>query len=133
MAKTMMDGLIQLSQDAVIKLEGEPVSTIDYVNVLKYVNIKTITMDCFSHPSKFRPQLVISRCWTVFFLLIEIILTFLYSSFMDEIQDKIDGIEGDSDTVKELYELIDQYQVPVNPEDLAVYQVIIALILLFPS
>ena len=34
-AKTMMDGLIQISQDAVIKLEGEPALTIDYVNVLK--------------------------------------------------------------------------------------------------
>ena len=36
-AKVMMDRLIQISQDAVIKLEGDPVSTIDYVNVLKYV------------------------------------------------------------------------------------------------
>lgn len=44
--------------------------------------------------------------------------------FLDEIQEKIDDIEEDSDTVKDLYGLIDQYQVPVNPEDLAVYQVI---------
>lgn len=42
---------------------------------------------------------------------------------MDEIQDQMDGIEEDSETVKELYALVDQYQVPVNPEDLAVYQV----------
>lgn len=42
---------------------------------------------------------------------------------MDEIQDKIDSIETDADIVKDLYELIEQYQVPVNPEDLAVYQV----------
>ncbi len=35
-AKTMMESLIQISQDAVIKLEGEPVTTIDFVNVLKY-------------------------------------------------------------------------------------------------
>ncbi len=34
-AKVMMDRLIQISQDAVIKLEGDPVSTMDYVNVLK--------------------------------------------------------------------------------------------------
>lgn len=42
---------------------------------------------------------------------------------MDEIQEQIDGIEEDADTVKDLYALVDQYQVPVNPEDLAVYQV----------
>lgn len=35
MAKTMMDDLIHVSQDAVIKLEGEPTSTIEYVTVLK--------------------------------------------------------------------------------------------------
>lgn len=32
-----MDRLIQVSQDAVIKLGGEPASTVDYVNILKYV------------------------------------------------------------------------------------------------
>ena len=42
---------------------------------------------------------------------------------MDEIQEKIEGIEEDAETVKDLYALVDQYQVPVNPEDLAVYQV----------
>ena len=42
---------------------------------------------------------------------------------MDEIQEQIDGIEEDTETVKDLYALVDQYQVPVNPEDLAVYQV----------
>ncbi len=42
---------------------------------------------------------------------------------MDEIQDKIESIEEDTETVRELYALVDQYQVPVNPEDLAVYQV----------
>ena len=30
-----MDHLIATSQDAVIKLEGEPASTIDFVNLLK--------------------------------------------------------------------------------------------------
>ena len=42
---------------------------------------------------------------------------------MDEIQEKMDGIEEDSDIVKDIYALVEQYQVPVNPEDLAVYQV----------
>ena len=35
----------------------------------------------------------------------------------------MDAIEEDTETVKDLYALVDQYQVPVNPEDLAVYQV----------
>lgn len=43
--------------------------------------------------------------------------------FMDEIQDQMDGIEEDTEVVKDLYALVEQYQVPVNPEDLAVYQV----------
>ena len=34
-AKTMMDRLIKISQDAVFKLEGEPTSTLDYVNLLR--------------------------------------------------------------------------------------------------
>ena len=34
-AKSMMERLIQTSQDAVIKLEGDPSSTIDYVNLLQ--------------------------------------------------------------------------------------------------
>ena len=41
---------------------------------------------------------------------------------MDEIQDQMDGIEEDTEIVKDLYALVEQYQVPVNPEDLAVYQ-----------
>lgn len=41
-AKTIMDRLIMTSQDAVIKLEGEPASTIDYVNLLKWVLVYTI-------------------------------------------------------------------------------------------
>lgn len=42
---------------------------------------------------------------------------------MDEIQDQMDDIEIKTDIVKDMYSLIEQYQVPVNPEDLAVYQV----------
>ena len=34
-AKTIMDRLILVAQDAVIKLEGEPLATMDFVNVLK--------------------------------------------------------------------------------------------------
>ncbi len=35
MAKSMMDRLIQLSQDAVFRLEGDPSSTIDYVRLIQ--------------------------------------------------------------------------------------------------
>ena len=42
---------------------------------------------------------------------------------MDEIQDQVDGIEQESSIVKDLYDLVEKYQVPVKPEDLAVYQV----------
>ena len=38
----MMDRLIQLSQDAVIKLEGDPTSTVDYVNLLRSVHTQTV-------------------------------------------------------------------------------------------
>ena len=47
-AKTMMDRLIQLSQDAVIKLEGDPTSTIDYVNLLRFVHTLTVHV-CLSN------------------------------------------------------------------------------------
>ncbi len=46
---------------------------------------------------------------------------------MDEIQDEVDGIEEEASVVKDLYDLVDMYQVPVNPEDMAVYQVCIPL------
>lgn len=42
---------------------------------------------------------------------------------MDEIQEKMEGIEENTDIVKDIYTLVEQYQVPVNPEDLAIYQV----------
>ena len=48
-----------------------------------------------------------------------------FCRFMDEIQEQIDGIEEDAEIVRDLYALVDQYQVPVNPEDLAIYQVIV--------
>ena len=36
----MMERLIAVSQDAVFKLESEPVSTVDFVNLLKSVHVK---------------------------------------------------------------------------------------------
>lgn len=44
-------------------------------------------------------------------------------TFLDDIQDQIDEKEKDSEVVKQLYDLIEQYNVPTPPEDLAVYQV----------
>ena len=37
-AKSLMDRLIQVSQDAVFKLESEPSTTIDYVNLLTFLD-----------------------------------------------------------------------------------------------
>ena len=42
---------------------------------------------------------------------------------MDRIQEQIDGVEEEAGIVKDLYDLVEQYQVPVNPEDMAIYQV----------
>lgn len=36
---------------------------------------------------------------------------------------QIDPLEREAMVVKEMYELIDEYQVPTPPEDFAVYQV----------
>ena len=38
-ARTMMDWLIHVAQDAVIKLEGEPTTTIDYVTLIRRVTV----------------------------------------------------------------------------------------------
>ena len=43
------------------------------------------------------------------------------------IYKKVDDIDKDATTVKELYDLIETYKVPTPPEDLAVYQVGILL------
>ena len=43
-------------------------------------------------------------------------------TFLDQIQEKIDNVELDMNVVKELYDLIEQYNVPVPPEDLATYK-----------
>lgn len=42
---------------------------------------------------------------------------------MDEIQEKMAGLEEETSIVKDLYDLVEKYQVPVPPEDNAVYQV----------
>ncbi|XP_033099985.1 dynein heavy chain 6, axonemal-like [Anneissia japonica] len=42
--------------------------------------------------------------------------------FLDEIQLRIDGLESEALVIKEMYELIDKYEVPTPPEDFAVYQ-----------
>ena len=42
---------------------------------------------------------------------------------MDEIQEKMVGMEEEASVVKDLYDLMEKYQVPVSPEDHAVYQV----------
>ena len=44
-------------------------------------------------------------------------------SFLDEIQEQMAGVEDEAVVVKDLFDLIHQYQVPTPPEDLAVYQV----------
>ena len=43
---------------------------------------------------------------------------------MDEIQEQIESVEEETRVVKDLYDLVDKYQVPVNPEEQAVYQVL---------
>ena len=45
------------------------------------------------------------------------------SSFLDEIQEQMAGVEDEAVIVKDLFDLIHKYQVPTPPEDLAVYQV----------
>ena len=34
---------------------------------------------------------------------------------------QVEGIENEAEVIKDLYELIEKYQVPVPPEDLAIY------------
>uniref|UniRef100_A0A4X2L0J5 Dynein axonemal heavy chain 6 n=1 Tax=Vombatus ursinus TaxID=29139 RepID=A0A4X2L0J5_VOMUR len=42
-------------------------------------------------------------------------------NFLDEIQDRIESLEDEADTVAKIYKLIEQYQVPTPPEDFAVF------------
>ncbi|XP_060043693.1 dynein axonemal heavy chain 6 [Erinaceus europaeus] len=41
--------------------------------------------------------------------------------FLDEIQERIESLEDEGNTVVQMYKLIDQYQVPTPPEDFAVF------------
>ncbi|KAK3599709.1 hypothetical protein CHS0354_037182 [Potamilus streckersoni] len=43
-------------------------------------------------------------------------------NFLDEIQVRVEPLEKEALVVKDMYDLIDQYQVPTPPEDIAVYQ-----------
>lgn len=79
----MTDQLIQVSQEAVFKLEQEPSTTVDFVTLL---------------------------------------------TFLDEIQEQMEQIEDDSSIVRDLYELVEKHQVPVCPEDLAMYQVLSSIV-----
>lgn len=84
-AKQMTDQLIQVSQEAVFKLEQEPSTTVDFVTLL---------------------------------------------TFLEEIQEQMEQIEENSSIVRDLYELIEKHQVPVRPEDLAMYQVLFTALLM---
>lgn len=44
-------------------------------------------------------------------------------TFLDEIQVRMEPLEIEAEVVKEMYDLIDLFKVPVPPEDIAVYQV----------
>ena len=49
----MMERLIAVSQDAVFKLESEPVSTVDFVNLLKSVSDQYTTNEYLIKPQVF--------------------------------------------------------------------------------
>lgn len=58
-------------------------------------------------------------CWIELIMLIFFVHDVCFSFHFFKIED----IEESATTIKELYELIDNYKVPTPPEDLAVYQV----------
>lgn len=43
-------------------------------------------------------------------------------TFLDEIQEKTQEIEEEANVIRALYDLIEKYNVPAPPEDVAVYQ-----------
>ena len=49
-------------------------------------------------------------------------------TFLDEIQERIDPLQAESQVVTEMYELIERFSVPTPPEDFAVYQTLNASI-----
>ncbi|CAF3110570.1 unnamed protein product [Rotaria sp. Silwood2] len=72
-AKAKTDSLKSEAQDATVKLETKPETTLDFVDSL---------------------------------------------TFLDEIQERIDPLEQEAEVVRQMYELIDQYNVPCPPEDI---------------
>ena len=70
----------------------------------------------------FKPS-VLFVCLLFFDAKIFIVACYFPNRFMDEIQEKMVGMEEEASIVKDLYELMEKYQVPVSPEDHAVYQV----------
>jgi dynein heavy chain len=75
-AKAKTDGLKSEAQDATVKLETKPETTLDFVDSL---------------------------------------------TFLDEIQERMDPLEQESEIVRQMYELIEQYRVPCPPEDIVSY------------
>ncbi|XP_059176439.1 dynein axonemal heavy chain 6-like [Physella acuta] len=75
-AKRAMDEILQTLQDGAVKLHHQPVTTIEYVN---------------------------------------------YLQFLDDFQTQIDNVELESIIVKDLYSLIDDFNVGKAPEDAIVY------------
>ena len=44
-------------------------------------------------------------------------------TFLDEIQERVETLESQSQIVEKMYELINNYDVPTPPEDFAVFKV----------
>ncbi|XP_043266980.1 dynein axonemal heavy chain 6 [Venturia canescens] len=44
-----------------------------------------------------------------------------YIKFVDKAQQKVDNLEAQLDYVKELYDIMEEYEIPVSPEDIANY------------
>ena len=94
----MMLKLINFSQEAVFQLETEPTNTMEFVkalNSLDEINNKVCMYVC--------EQLLVC------------------AASLSVVQSQ--SVEDETTTVKDLYELIEKYGVPVPPEDLATYQV----------
>lgn len=106
-AKELMEKVIKLSQDAVFKLESEPAATIDYVNLLTFLSEIQLR--------QLKVRITHSLTHSIF--------SFLHHSLaLSPTLSQVDGIEQDAEIVKELYELVEMYQVPIPPEHLAIYQ-----------
>ena len=98
LARQMMLKLINFSQEAVFQLETEPTNTMEFVkalNSLDEINNKVCMYVC--------EQLLVC------------------AASLSTVQSQ--SVEDETTTVKDLYELIEKYGVPVPPEDLATYQV----------